>query len=63
MLREALAESLHLRDAAVLDAGAVGELLQRPNRHTVMTAMPGDQQKLVRYAPCGSIGTIYQCLV
>ena len=26
MLREALAESLHLRDAAVLDAGAVGEL-------------------------------------
>ena len=26
VLREALAESLHLRDAAVLDAGAVGEL-------------------------------------
>ena len=28
MLREALAESLHLRDAAVLDAGAVGELAE-----------------------------------
>ena len=28
VLREALAESLHLRDAAVLDAGAVGELAE-----------------------------------